>query len=155
MPCRYVIDIEHRLVISTGWDRVTFAEAKAHQDQLVSDPVFNPEFNQLVDGTAATAFDISTEQAKTIAGRRFFAPTAKRAFLASSLHVLGLGRVMEIYAKMTAGREEVRLFHSRAEARVQRNGSLSHNGSLECCGSSKRRRTADLPEHVCGRGTAA
>ena len=46
MPCRYVIDIEQRLVISTGWDRVTFAEAKAHQDQLVRDPVFNPEFNE-------------------------------------------------------------------------------------------------------------
>lgn len=52
MPCRYVIDIEQRLVISTGWDRVTFAEIKAHQDQLVSDPDFNPEFNQFVDATA-------------------------------------------------------------------------------------------------------
>jgi len=116
MPCCYVIDIEQRLVISTAWDRVSFAEVKAHQDQLASDPDFNPEFNQFVNATAVTALDISIEEAKTIAGRRFFAPTAKRAFLASSLPVLGLGRVMEMYAKVTGKREQVRLFHDRASA---------------------------------------
>src|ERR1700730_7913647 len=33
-------------------------------------------------------------------------------------------------------------------ARVKRDGGLSHNGSGEFGGSSKRRRTTDLPEHV-------
>jgi hypothetical protein len=36
MPVRYVIDKARRLVIGTGSDRVTFDEAKAHQDQLLS-----------------------------------------------------------------------------------------------------------------------
>lgn len=46
MPCRYDIDKDRRLVISTGWDRLPFAEAKARQDQLGIDPDFNSEFNQ-------------------------------------------------------------------------------------------------------------
>jgi hypothetical protein len=116
MPCRYFIDMERRLILSTGWDRVTFAEIEAHQEQLVNDPDFNPAFNQFVDATGVTTLDISAEEAKTVVGRRFFAPTAKRAFLASSLYVLGLGRVMEMYANREAGREEVRLFHDRASA---------------------------------------
>jgi len=29
MPCRYVIDVEQQLVISTAWDRVTFADCQS------------------------------------------------------------------------------------------------------------------------------
>jgi hypothetical protein len=89
MPCRYVIDPERCLVVSTGWDRVTFAEMKAHQDQLAKDLGFNPAFDQSVDATAVTSVNISTDEAKTIAGRRFFSPTSRRAFVASN--VLGVG----------------------------------------------------------------
>jgi len=72
MPCRYVIDIERRLVLSTGWDRVTFAEMKAHQDKLASDPDFNPEFDQFVDATTVSLLEASPDQLKTIISRRFF-----------------------------------------------------------------------------------
>jgi hypothetical protein len=116
MPFRYVIDIERGLVISTGWDRVTFAELKAHQEQLLSDPDFKPEFNQLVDGTAVTALEVSTDQLKTIANRKFFSRSSRRALLASSLPVLGMARVMELYAKTTGEREQIRVFHDRSSA---------------------------------------
>ena len=116
MPCRYVIDSERRLVVSTGWDRVTFAEMKAHQDKLASDPDFHPEFDQFVDATAVTTLEASPDELKTIISRRLYSPTSRRAFVASNLHVLGLGRVMEMYAKMTGEREQVRLFHDRVEA---------------------------------------
>jgi hypothetical protein len=116
MPCRYVIDVRLGLVISTGWDRVTFEEMKAHQDQLLSDPDFDPTFNQLMDGTAITALEATPTELKTIIGRTFFSPTSRRALLASSLHVLGLGRLMELYSKMEPGREQVCLFHDRESA---------------------------------------
>jgi len=116
MPCRYVIDPERRLIITTGWDRVTFFEAKAHQDQLATDPEFDPEFNQLVDGTAITALDISTDQARLIAARRFFSPRSRRAFLANGLSVLAIGRLMEGSIKREKQREQVALFHDRDEA---------------------------------------
>jgi hypothetical protein len=71
MPIRYVIDKDRRVVVSIGWDRVSSAEIRAHRDQLANDPDLNPAFNQLVDGTAVTALDISMDEAKEIASRPF------------------------------------------------------------------------------------
>ena len=112
MPCRYVIDRERRLVISVGWDRVTAAEIKAHREQLARDP----DFNQLVDGMAVTALDISMDEAKTFASGSVFSPTSRRAFVAGNLFILGMARLMETYARMTKGREQVNAFHNRDEA---------------------------------------
>ena len=76
MPIRYVIDKTQRLVFSTGWDRVTAAEILAHRGQLTADPDFDPTFNQLVDGRAVTAVDISIADVKDIASRRCPQPVA-------------------------------------------------------------------------------
>jgi hypothetical protein len=116
MPCRYAIDIERGLVISTAWDRVTFAEIKAHQDQLASDPEFCPEFNQLVDAIAVTMVEASIDQVKTIMGRRLFSPTSRRAFVASNLPVLAVGRLIEMYIGMAGEREKASVFHDRMAA---------------------------------------
>jgi hypothetical protein len=116
MPCRYAIDTGLGLVISTGWGRVTFDEMKAHQDRLLSDPDFDPKFNQLVDGTAVTVLEATPDELKIIIGRRFFSPTSRRAFLANSLPILGMGRLMELYSKMETGREQICLFHDRESA---------------------------------------
>jgi hypothetical protein len=116
MPCRYVIDTGRGLVISTAWGRVTFDEMKAHQERLLNDPDFDPGFNQLVDGTAVTAVEATPNDLKAIIGRRFFSPTSRRAFLGSSLPILGMARVMELYAKMETDREHVSVFHDRDSA---------------------------------------
>ena len=49
MPFNYVVYREHRLVISTGSDPVTWEEVKDRQDQSKTDPDFSPEFNQIVE----------------------------------------------------------------------------------------------------------
>jgi hypothetical protein len=38
MPFSYVVYSEHRLVVSTGSDRVTWEEIKERQDQTKTDP---------------------------------------------------------------------------------------------------------------------
>jgi len=116
MPYRYVVDIGLGLVISTGWGHVTFEEMKAHQERLLNDREFDPRFNQLVDGTAVTALEATPDELKTIVGHRFFSPTSRRAFLASSLPILGMARLMELYSKMEPGREQVCVFHDRESA---------------------------------------
>ena len=116
MPCRYVIDVEQQLVISTAWDRVTFAEVEAHQDRLMSDPNFNPEFKQLVDATKVTGLDISIDGAKAIFGRKTFSSSSRCAFLGSGLSILGMGRLIEAQAEMAEGREHVRVFSNRESA---------------------------------------
>jgi hypothetical protein len=81
MPCHYVIDTEHGLVISTAWDRVTFDEVDAHQNRLAKDPDFDPQFKQLVDATKVTDLEVSIEEAKKIFGRKTFSSASRCAFL--------------------------------------------------------------------------
>lgn len=111
MPARYVIHIEHHLVVSTGWDRVSSAEIVAHRDQLRKDPDFNPTFNQLVDGRAVTGLDVSMDEARKIASGTLFSSSSRRAFVASNLAILGMARLMETYSQRAEGREQVRVFH--------------------------------------------
>jgi hypothetical protein len=116
MPCRYAIDVEHKLVVSRAWDRVTFAEVDAHQDKLASDPDFNPEFKQLVDATEVTNLDISIDEAKAVFARKTFSPSSRCAFLGRGLSVLGMGRLIEAQAALMGGRETVRVFSDRDKA---------------------------------------
>lgn len=97
MPCRYVIDKKRRLVISTGWDRLTFPEMRAHQDQLLADSDFDPEFNQLLDATAITSLEVSASEMKTLAERKVFSPKSRRAWVASQPAVYGMGRLASAY----------------------------------------------------------
>jgi len=117
MPAEYVIDKELRLVITTAWDRVTFAEARAHQERLRNDPDFHPEFNQLLDATAVTALDISHDEAKTI-GRNspHFSASARRAWVAPNPFLFGMGRMIGIYREMAGGTEQFRVFKDREQA---------------------------------------
>ena len=41
LPCRYSIDKERRLVINVAWDRLTFPEMRALQEELKTDPNFD------------------------------------------------------------------------------------------------------------------
>ncbi len=116
MPCRYVIDTEHGLVISTAWDRVTFDEVDAHQNRLAKDPDFDPEFKQLVDATKVTDLEVSIEEAKKIFGRRTFSAASRCAFLGKGLIILGMGRLIEAQAALFEGRESVRVFSDRQKA---------------------------------------
>jgi hypothetical protein len=114
MSCSYIIEKQKRLVISTGWDHVTFAEAKAHQDQLKNDPDFVTEYNQLLDATAITVLAITIEQAKILAsGSDFFSSTSRRAWVASKPVIFGLARLMEGYRKVLFARGEFCVFYER------------------------------------------
>ena len=101
MPFSYIVYSEQRLVVSTGSDRVTWVEIKDRQDQTKTDSDFNPEFNQIVDLRAVTAFDMTSDQARTLAQRMIFSSTSKRAFVAASPAVFGVGRMWEIFTEMS------------------------------------------------------
>jgi hypothetical protein len=116
MPCRYVIDQQRKLVITTAWNRVTFAEVKAHQDQLSNDAAFNPEFNQLVDASAVTAIDATIDQIRTISRRGIFSPTSRRAFVATKPEIFGIGRVMGTYLEMSRVPQQVQIFYDLPSA---------------------------------------
>jgi len=116
MPCSYVIDKQRRLVITTGVDHLSFAEMKAIQNQLESDPNFDSSFNQLIDMTRATTLDLSIDQAKVIANRQHFSSASRRAFVATSPAIFGMGRLMEAYHSMAKKPAHVCVFSNREEA---------------------------------------
>ncbi|HXZ42473.1 MAG TPA: hypothetical protein VEG68_17160 [Terriglobales bacterium] len=116
MPLRYVIDKERRLVLTTGWDRLTYAQTKSLQDQLLNDPDFDPKFNQLIDLTALTGLGMSTEETKALASRTVFAPSSRRAFVATNPAVFGMCRLYEASHHGWGEHAEVRVFSDRDAA---------------------------------------
>ena len=116
MPWNYTIDKERRLIVSKGWDRLTFAEAAAHEENLESDPDFDQELNQLIGLTGVTAFDVSTVEAKVLSTRLVFSPKSRRALVASNPQVFGMGRLVESYHIIGKARDETRVFYDLDEA---------------------------------------
>jgi hypothetical protein len=101
MPFSYVVYSQHRLVVSTGVDRVTWKEIQERQDQTQIDPAFKPDFNQIVDLRAVTVFEMTTDQARFLARRLIFSSTSKRAFVAANPAVFGVGRMWEMFTEMS------------------------------------------------------
>jgi hypothetical protein len=97
MKVRYSIDKRRRLILTTAEGRVMFDDIRGHQDRLLADPDFDPNFDQLIDATAAKQFGISVDEARILAERRIVCPESRRAFVATEPHIFGLGRMMEIY----------------------------------------------------------
>jgi hypothetical protein len=112
----YVIDKERRLVVTTASGRVTFAEAKSHQDRLAEDPDFDETFSQLLDATAATSVEVSVEQLRMLAMRRMFSASSRRAFVATNPAVFGVGRILQSYLEIARAEVQVSVFYDRASA---------------------------------------
>jgi hypothetical protein len=102
MPMRSVIHKEHRLVVTTGEGRVTLDEVFAHQNELLRDPDFNAEFDQLVDGTAITDVSMSVDEIRRAISPKVFSPASRLALVVSSPHVYGMMRMTQTYHEMSA-----------------------------------------------------
>ena len=116
MPFSYVVHNDHRLVVSTGTDRVTWKEIKARQDQAQADPGFNPEFNQIVDLRAVTSFDMTSDHISALAHRMVFSSTSKRAFVAPSPAIFGVARMWETLSELEDNPSEIRVFYDLPSA---------------------------------------
>jgi hypothetical protein len=112
MPCGYVIDKERHLVITTASGLVTYAEAKAHQDQLAADPEFSRDFNQLLDATTVSSLELSALQIRELARRRLFSAASRRALVATNPAVFGVGRMLQTYLDLAKAEEKVGVFYS-------------------------------------------
>src|SRR6516162_3057967 len=101
MPFSYTVYREQRLVVSMGLGCVTWSEIKERQDQIKTDPNFDPDYDQLVDLRAVTNFEITSEQARMLARRRIFSSKPKRAFVATSPSAFGLSRMGEAFSELS------------------------------------------------------
>ena len=111
MPLSYVIDKQRRLVTSTASAVVTYSDLTAHQSRLKNDPDFDPTFDQLVDGTAVTQIDLTTDNVRAIARQRLFAAGSRQAFATSSEFAYGMARMFELYRDSAGTGRLVRVFN--------------------------------------------
>lgn len=116
MPVHYVIHKDQRLVITTGEGRVTFGEVRAHQDRLLNDPDFNPEFNQLIDARDVTEMTATPDEVKMVAQRALFSPKSRRAFVVASSFTYGMARMLQTYSEMSEPSSQMSIFGDRASA---------------------------------------
>jgi hypothetical protein len=116
LPCRYFIDKERRLVISTGWDDVTAEEMQAHQDQLLNDPDLNPEFNQIIDARKVTAVEASSQEIRRLARRNPFSTTSRRAVVATLPAVFGVARMLSSYHELSQKPSQIYCFYDLPSA---------------------------------------
>ena len=129
MPYSYHIEKAQGLVISTARDRVTYAEIRDHQEQLLLDCHFDPKFSQLIDGTRTTALDISSEEAKLVAARRIFSAPSRRAYVSPGPTVPGVGLLMAVYqdaGMISSGMRVFYDFHSAFDG-LQRDADQHSN----------------------------
>ena len=115
MPAFYKVDKERHLVMSSASGVVTFADLLAHQEKLLADPDFSPDFSQLWDLVHVTKVELTTEELRRLAGRSIFSSASRRAILASSDLVFGLSRMFEIFRE-TLGEKGIRVFRNLDDA---------------------------------------
>ena len=115
MAAFYKIDKERRLVMSTGSGVLTLADLMAHQEKLLADPDFSPDFSQLWDLTNITEVELTSKDVHRLAQRSIFSPDSRRAILVSRDLVFGLARMFEIYRDIL-GENGIRVFRNLDDA---------------------------------------
>jgi hypothetical protein len=115
MSARYSINKSQRIVISVGEGVVRFDDIRDHQNRLLSDPDFDPTFDQLLDGTRVTSLELSSDQARTLSSRAVFSPASRRAIVAPQPYMFGMGRMSEVYHE---GFAQMQVFYSMEEALI-------------------------------------
>ena len=116
MPCSYTIHKDRRLVVTTASEVFTFAEGIAHEDQLYRDPDFDPSYAHLIDATRVTETMLTSFELAALARRTKFSTNSRRALVAASPVVFGLGRMFEAYLQLSGLAEFVGVFREMDKA---------------------------------------
>jgi hypothetical protein len=114
MPCCYKIERERRLVMSTGYGVVRREDLLDHQNQLLADPDFDPEFSQLMDFGHMTKLEVTAVDVHLFAEKNIFAPGARRAIVVRDDAGYGLARMFESM-RNAKGEQGIRVFRRLEE----------------------------------------
>jgi len=115
MPTFYKIDTERKFVLTTGSGFVTKQEVFTLQDQMSSDPEFDPSFSQVADFAQLTNTDIGMRDVQTFAQRDAFSIHSRRAIIVKGDIAFGFAKIFELYRQMT-GANGIRVFRNHDKA---------------------------------------
>ena len=117
MPADYTIDAERGVVFSRGTGIFTHEDYKEHVARLAKDPLFRPQFRQLVDCRSISVMKLTAGEIENLAMKSLFDTTSLRAFVASNSVQFGLSRMFGTYRKIHGG-QEVMVFSDLKDALV-------------------------------------
>lgn len=116
MSWSHEIDRERRLVLTSGWDKLTGAEILEHRHQLENDPDFSSDFFQLVDLSSVTEVQIDFATMQELANRNLFSDESRRAFVATNPLAFGMSSMFISLRRVYGGVEQMEIFNNRDEA---------------------------------------
>jgi hypothetical protein len=111
MAADFIIHPEHQVVISYGWDILTFADLEAHRRRLKENAGFDPHFRQLANLMDVTEMRFTNEQIWSLARDPVLAPRSLRAVVAGDKHY-GFARIFHGYSEG----QNVHIFRQLKEA---------------------------------------
>ena len=117
MPISYTIDPQKRVVHTRVTGNLSLEDALAHIYNLKTDPLFRPEFSELIDLSGFTGTDMNLEAMKALARGlqgEAFSHHAKRAVVAPADSAFALSSQ---YRTMRTDTEHFQVFHSMDEAK--------------------------------------
>src|SRR5260221_10051527 len=116
MPITYRIDPKAKLVRTQVEGLMSLEDALAHSYNLKTDPLFRPEFSELIDLTGFTGTDLHLEAMKAFARGlqgEVFSHHARRAVVAPADSAFELSSQ---YRGLRSDSENFQVFHSMGEA---------------------------------------
>jgi len=116
MPLSFVIDKQRRRVTSTASGVLSYSDIARHQERLRNDPDFDPNFDQLFDGTGVTNIALTVDEIRTVARQHIFTAGSSQAFATNSDFAYGMARMFEIYREASGAGRLVRVFDKLEEA---------------------------------------
>jgi hypothetical protein len=114
LPATYTIDTYRKMVVSRIWGAATEDEIFDHGQRLRNDPLFKPDFRQLVDLSELTEILVGREVIRDASRNQFFSPGVRRALVAKSDAAFGMARMYAI-ASEDAG-QTIEVFRDRDDA---------------------------------------
>src|SRR3954470_2837814 len=116
MPITYRIDPHTRMVHTRLQGRVTLEDALAHSYNLKTDPLFRPEYSELIDLSGFAGADLNLEAMKALARGlqgEVFSHHSRRAVVATADSAFDFSLK---YQSMKTASENFQVFHSMDEA---------------------------------------
>lgn len=111
MSTSYAIHSELRLVVSAGYGCLHWSDVKTCQDRTRTDARFSAQFNQIVDMRLVTSTgELSADETRMLARRFWFSRLSKRAYVASTPAVFGMGRMWQAFVELSDHPSEVHVF---------------------------------------------
>jgi hypothetical protein len=111
MPLAYALDPSHDLVITLAAGIVTLGEIVDHQNQLLADLEFSPNYDQLLDCRMVDVISLSVREARLVSRRRMFSRNSRRAFLTSKETVFGMARMLQAFNETSSAPNNSQIFY--------------------------------------------